>query len=144
MMRLAVIILNYRTPELTIDCVDSVAPHLDPARDRAVVVDNCSGDGSLNLLQETIANRGWRDRVIVVEANRNSGFAGGNNVGMQAIDASLYLLLNSDTVVRDGSIAELLRATPAISRRGCFAPRRRGRKRGSSARASSGRAATRK
>jgi len=38
--RLAVVIINYRTPGLLIDCLESLEPELDPRRDVALVVDN--------------------------------------------------------------------------------------------------------
>jgi GT2 family glycosyltransferase len=104
--RIAVVVLNYRTPELTGACLESLVPQLDAARDAVVVVDNASGDGSPEKLRRLADERGFRC-VRVLESPRNGGFAAGNNLGIAAVGAQAYLLLNSDTLVRPGAI-ELL------------------------------------
>ena len=53
----------------------------------------------------------------------NGGFSAGNNLGMQRCEASLYLLMNSDTYPRPGAIAELLRAAEANPDYGMLGPR---------------------
>ncbi|MBI2301607.1 MAG: glycosyltransferase, partial [Armatimonadetes bacterium] len=47
--------------------------------------------------------------VRVIEPGRNLGFAAGNNLGIEATEGDYTLLLNPDTVVRPGALAELLR-----------------------------------
>ena len=42
-----------------------------------------------------------------MRARTNAGFSAGNNLGIRAIDAEAYLLLNSDTLVRPGAISRL-------------------------------------
>lgn len=105
--RLLVIVLNYRTPDLTIDCLRSLSkeiPTIDGAR--VVVVDNASGDGSDDRIQQAITAEEWGGWVRLVRSERNGGFAAGNNVGIRAeAPARNYLLLNSDTIVRPGAIA---------------------------------------
>ena len=56
--RLVVSIINFRTPGLVIDCVESVLPQIDPSIDRVVVVDNQSGDDSVPLLRSAIETLG--------------------------------------------------------------------------------------
>jgi len=121
-LRLAAIVLNYRTPALVLDCLASLVPELDPARDAAVVVDNASGDESAEAIRRCAAESSWKT-VRVVESPRNGGFAAGNNVGIRSVSAQAYLLLNSDTLVRPGAIARLfetLEADPAV---GIVSPR---------------------
>lgn len=103
---LAVIVLNYRTYDLTVDCLASLSAEVDPGV-RVVVVDNASGDGSAERIEAAIAARGWGGWAAVVRAPSNGGFAAGNNVGIRAADAAAYLLLNSDTVVRPGALGAL-------------------------------------
>jgi len=122
-MRLAVIILNYRTPALTVDCLTSAVPQLDPARDCAIVVDNCSGDDSVERISHAARARGWMEVVRIAESDRNGGFAYGNNSGVASTDAEFYLLLNSDTILRDDAIEELLRAAAARPDAGLISPR---------------------
>jgi len=121
-LRLSVIVLNYRTPHLVLDCVGSVLPELDPTRDAIAVVDNASGDDSAEAIRSAAAEQGWKG-VRVVESARNGGFAAGNNVGIRALSAQAYLLLNSDTLVRPGAIGWLLEALDADPRVGLVSPR---------------------
>lgn len=104
----AVIILNYRTPDLVVGCLASLAGQLSAGQHEAVVLDNCSGDGSAEAIRLAIRERGWGSWARVVESPRNGGFAAGNNAGIAATEASVYVLLNSDTIVRPGAIAALV------------------------------------
>ena len=119
MNRLAIIIVNYRTGALTVDCLRSiVADGWMPGRGRVMVVDNASGDGSVEVIGQAIAVNGWSQWVDLIPAERNGGFAYGNNVGIRAaLEVALspspspdyVLLLNPDTVVRPTAIETLVR-----------------------------------
>jgi len=112
-MRLAVIIVNYRTPALVTECLDSLDRQLERGKDVAVVVDNGSGDGSADDLERTAQENGWQGWVKIVRAERNDGFSAGNNIGIEAVDAEAYWLLNSDTIVKEGAVESLLAALEA-------------------------------
>lgn len=118
---LAIVIVNYRTPELVIDCLNSLAseiPSLPPTK--VIVVDNHSGDDSVSLIKSAIVSFDW---VELIESEINGGFSYGNNVGIKAIKADNYLLLNSDTIVREGAIALLLEALNKYPQAGIISPR---------------------
>lgn len=117
------VVLNYKTPGLVSDCLATLAQELDHAHDVAVVVDNCSGDGSADQIESSLNENGWNEWAVLVRSEVNGGFSAGNNVGMQAVDAENYLLLNSDTLVRPGAIAELLRAMDKNPKAGLIGPR---------------------
>ncbi len=121
--RLAIVIVNYKTAALVEDALASLEDQIDATRDVAVVVDNASGDDSVERLTETVARRRWDSWVRIVPAGRNGGFSAGNNVGIQFVDSEFYLLLNSDTIVRPGAIASLLEATKAHPEAGLIEPR---------------------
>jgi GT2 family glycosyltransferase len=121
-LRLAAIVLNYRTPALVLDCLETLVPELDPVRDAALVVDNASGDDSSEVIRRGITEHGWKGVRLVV-AERNGGFAAGNNVGIRALSADAYLLLNSDTLVRSGAVERLLQALHSDPRVGVVSPR---------------------
>lgn len=107
-MRLCIVIVNYRTPGLVLDALDSLDGQVEAGLDEIVVVDNASGDGCAEQLERGIAARGMTRHCRVVRADYNAGFAAGNNIGIRAVDANYYLLLNSDTLVRKGAIKALL------------------------------------
>ncbi len=118
-----IVILNYRTPELTLNAAAAALADSENLRADLVIVDNDSQDGSYRLISETIAREGWdvNDRVRLIDSGRNGGFGAGNNVGIRAgmADGSrpdFVYLLNSDAWPDPGAIATLLdfmRANPA-------------------------------
>ena len=81
MTRLAVVIVNYRTPDLAIDALASLQTELDPDRDVARFVDNYSQDDSVDLITESIGRKGWWAWVKLVRSPVNGGFSAGNNAG---------------------------------------------------------------
>lgn len=123
-LSLAVVLLNYRRADLVVDCLASIAPErLDALNAAVVVVDNASGDGSAPRIVAAIRERGWSAWARLVESPRNGGFSAGNNVGIAAVRADHYLLLNSDTLVRPGAIATLLASMQAQPGVGLLGPR---------------------
>jgi GT2 family glycosyltransferase len=112
--RLAVVIVNYRTAGLVVECLRSLAPQVAAiAGTRVVVVDNHSGDDSLERLGGAIAAEGWGAWATVRAAPRNAGFSAGNNEGLRPMLAApdapdWFLLLNPDTYVRPGALLALL------------------------------------
>ncbi|WP_431297627.1 glycosyltransferase family 2 protein [Tabrizicola sp. BL-A-41-H6] len=74
------VILNWRTPDMTLRAVAAAEVAMAGIDGAIAVVDNDSGDGSFETLSE--AFRG-HDRVRVVQAGRNGGFGAGNNVGIR-------------------------------------------------------------
>jgi GT2 family glycosyltransferase len=122
--RIAAVILNYRTPALTVECLASLAGerHACP-RLIAVVVDNASGDGSADRIAAVVEERGWSGWVRIVRAAENRGFSAGNNLGIKDVEADVYWLLNSDTIVRPGAVRELVRALVERPDAGLLSPR---------------------
>jgi len=105
---LAIIVLNYRTAALTIACLDSLADQI--AEDiEVVVVDNASNDGSAEAIGRAIVARGYTAWARLLQSPVNGGFAAGNNVGIRAVPAQAYMLLNSDTKMCEGAIAAFRR-----------------------------------
>jgi N-acetylglucosaminyl-diphospho-decaprenol L-rhamnosyltransferase len=113
-MRLLIVIVNYRTADLTIDCLRSVRDEVTALSGaRVVVTDNASGDDSAERIALAIFNNAWRDWVQFVPLDRNGGFAYGNNAAIRPALVSndppdYVLLLNPDTVARAGAIGALL------------------------------------
>jgi len=121
--QLSVVIVNYKTPQMMIDCLESLLPELHGVSAKVVVVDNFSQDDSLLLIQQWIDKQAVSSLVQLVASFENSGFSGGNNLGISAFDAEFYLLLNSDTLVRKGAVAKLLFAAISNDKVGLISPR---------------------
>jgi len=87
----SVIIVNLNGRALLADCLDALAAQ-DYSRDRVeiILVDNGSSDDSVPFVRESYP------RVRVIEAGRNLGFAGGNNLGARAATGDYLALINND------------------------------------------------
>lgn len=111
---LAIVIVNYRTPELAIACLRSLAPELGTIPDgRVVVVDNHAGDDSPERISAAISEAGWEAWVSLMVLPDNRGFSAGNNAAIRRLLSSdapprWILLLNPDTVVQRGALRALL------------------------------------
>ena len=110
---LGIVIVNYGTADLAIDCLRSLAPEVIAVPGaRAVVVDSDSRDGSASRLAEAIAAGRW-DWASVVALAENRGFSAGNNAGIRHMCSAsrpprYFLLLNPDTFVRPGALRALV------------------------------------
>jgi GT2 family glycosyltransferase len=112
-MKTLVVIVNYRTPKLVRDCLDSLAGEVAANDVHVIVTDNASGDGSAEELAEVTEPLDW---CTFMPLPKNGGFAYGNNEAIRAGldgkfgDVPEYVwLLNPDTLVRSGAIAELVK-----------------------------------
>lgn len=113
-MPLFVVIINYRTPSLTIDCLRSLVDEVRSQPGTQVVVsDNASGDGSVEQIQAAIETEGWGDWTSLMPLEYNGGYAFGNNAVIREVlklsaPPPYVLLLNPDTIVRPGAIQALV------------------------------------
>lgn len=109
----AVVIVNYRTAGLVVDCLRSLAPEAaaEPGL-RVVVVDNASGDEPAATIGAAIQDHGWT-WASFRSLDRNGGFAFGNNAAVRELlraptPPAYVWLLNPDTVVRPGAATALI------------------------------------
>ncbi len=113
--RILTIILNYRTPDMTIEAAEAALRELSGLNASILIVDNDSGDGSFEQMTAAVAQKGWDDaNVEVVQSGRNGGFGAGNNYGIRQGFArskstpDYVYILNSDAFPDKGSIKALL------------------------------------
>ncbi len=104
MTTVSVVVVNYNRKDMLADCLDSALSQTRPP-ERVIVVDNGSTDGSAAMVREKFGGR-----VLLVELAENSGFAGGNNAGMEHVDTEWAALLNNDAVADPCWLAEMLNA----------------------------------
>ncbi len=97
----SIIIVNWNGREYLPACLDSLKEQTCDNFE-AIVVDNGSQDGSLELLQ---TNYPW---VRVVVLPRNTGFSGGNNAGYAVSRGEYIVALNNDTRAERSWLAELI------------------------------------
>lgn len=113
-MKVLLVVLNYRTPDLAVRCLESLEDEVaDVGSMRVVVTDNDSGDDSVTTIGAAIERKGW-DWCELIPLARNGGYCFGNNAGIRphlfGDDApDFVMLLNPDTYVRPGAVGALLR-----------------------------------
>lgn len=115
------VVLNYRTPDLTIRAVEAALGEMEGLAGAITVVDNDSGDGSYETLVKLVQERGW-NRVRVFQSGRNGGYGAGNNFGIrqglpEGLVPDFVYILNSDAFPEAGAIRvlkEYLQAHPSV------------------------------
>jgi N-acetylglucosaminyl-diphospho-decaprenol L-rhamnosyltransferase len=110
----AVVVVNYRTPDLAIACVRSLAaerasiPGLE-----VMLVDNASGDGSPDRMRDGLGDLIDSGFVTLLPLPLNGGFGWGNNQALLRLTArpappEFVMLLNPDCEIGHGAIQLLL------------------------------------
>ena len=121
MVDLAIATINYRTPELTISCINSVLEDQKNLPEfKIYVIDNASPDDSIRLISDYISSNDLSAQVELIQSEINGGFAYGNNLVMRKIlendiNPKYLWVLNPDTLVRPGAgrhLIDFLEANP--------------------------------
>jgi len=110
MIKTAVVILNYNGEKLLRQFLPSVLRNTTDAE--IIVADNGSTDQSVKVLQEEFP------QVRLILLDKNYGFCGGYNRALKQVDATYYLLLNSDIEVTPGwlePLVEILDTKPTVA-----------------------------
>ena len=100
--RLSVIIVNTNTRDWLAGCLKSLEQQEIFHCIEVVVVENASTDGSAAMLRRDFPS------CKLVQLDETVGFGQANNAGARHAEAPLLLLLNQDTVVREGALREFI------------------------------------
>ncbi len=112
----SILILNYNTCGLTMDCIRSVYDSVTNYSYEIILIDNNSRDHSVESISKEFPD------VLLIANSENVGFARGNNQGMEAASGRYVLLLNSDTVVRKDTLETMVSfmdSRPDLGASGC-------------------------
>jgi GT2 family glycosyltransferase len=99
---LFIIIINWNTKDLLIQCLTSIPQMIQGFKIEILVVDNGSQDGSGSEVKKRFPF------VRLIENDKNLGFARAVNQGLQKASGRYVLLLNPDTQVKNGAIERLM------------------------------------
>jgi GT2 family glycosyltransferase len=114
-----VIVLTWNHLSDTLECLRSLASLEYPSY-RIVIVDNGSEDNTPRIVREKFPN------VVVIENERNLGYAEGNNEGIRYAlnhSADFILLLNNDTIVDRQFVTHLVTAAQEHPEAAAFGPK---------------------
>ena len=99
----SIIILNFNAGKLLLNCIESLTK-LAYQNIELIIVDNVSTDNSQNQCKEKFP------QVKLIQNKKNSGYCGGNNVGIKNANGEFIIILNPDTIVESNLIDKLLGA----------------------------------
>ena len=92
-MQLSVIIVNYNVKYFLEHCLHSVLRACHGLDAEVIVIDNCSKDGSVEMVRDKFP------QVKLIAHTDNIGFSRGNNIGVAIAKGKYILYLNPDTIV---------------------------------------------
>ncbi len=101
LMKVTIVIVNWRTPLLLRRCLQSISNDEQAASFEIWVVDNASGDESLAILANEFPY------VKVLANNNNAGFSKACNQVIPQAKGDYVLLLNPDTIVVENAVSKL-------------------------------------
>ncbi|MEO5903574.1 MAG: glycosyltransferase family 2 protein [Gemmatimonadaceae bacterium] len=114
-----VVVLNWNNANDTISCLSTLVAATPPP-DNIVIVDNGSADDSLARIERWCASSADHNRLRVITAGKNLGFAGGTNLGIGRLmsdgEVSHIVLLNNDATVSPRFFADAEAAVGQIGR----------------------------
>ena len=102
MKKLTVVIVSYNVKDYVCQCLLSLRRALRDIDAEVCVVDNHSGDGTVDFLRKKIPE------IKVVASPHNLGFARANNLAIRQTESEFVLLLNPDTFVGEQTIRQSL------------------------------------
>lgn len=115
MTNIVVVVLNYKTPDLSVIAAKSAAKAMTSFGGVILLVDNASPDDSFEQMQQGVQLVDWPNHldVQVLQSGCNGGFGAGNNFGIRAglaicPDAEFVYILNPDARVDDTAISALV------------------------------------
>lgn len=105
MLDLSIVIINFNTKKLTAECIKSVFKNTKGITFEIIMVDNASSDGSVKAVEKLAGKY-----PVKIKANKeNVGFGQGNNQGMKIAKGRYILLLNTDTILKNNLLFEMVR-----------------------------------
>lgn len=102
---ISIIIVNWNTKDLVVDCINSILDSNPKVSYEIIAVDNGSEDESVNQLKNLKTKK--LKSLKIIENKTNLGFAKANNQGIKVAKGDYVLLLNSDAIVKKGTLDEL-------------------------------------
>lgn len=95
-------LVNYKTPELLVECIRSLKKFTKNVTYEIIVLDNASGDDSIKLVKKNFPD------VITIQSNKNLFATGGNNKIFEKAQGEYFLVLNPDMEFTENTIFKMM------------------------------------
>ncbi|MCL9808740.1 glycosyltransferase family 2 protein [Flavobacterium luminosum] len=107
-MDLSIIIINYNTSKYTLNCIESIVNTISDTIDyEIIIVDNCSEITDIKILEEQLKKY---THLKLIKNPINSGFAGGNTIGLSEAKGRFLAFINNDTILLNDCFSIILNA----------------------------------
>lgn len=116
-MHTAIVILNWNTVDYLRQFLPPLKVSTEGEDAEIIVVDNASTDGSMEMMAREFPD------IRTIRLDRNYGFTGGYDRGLEAVQADCYILLNTDVEVPEDWLGPILRTMENCSEVGACAPK---------------------
>lgn len=114
---ISIVTVNYNGLKDTCELIGSLQEHIHSCTYELIVVDNGSLQNEASALQEKYPS------VRTFRSERNLGFAGGNNLGIEQAKGKYILLLNNDTYIEEDNFRYLIGILERNSSIGAVSPK---------------------
>ena len=114
-IQISIITINYNGLANTCALIETI-PFNDYSLE-VIVVDNASSEDEATLIEQRYP------QVKVIRSKENLGFAGGNNLGIQAALGKYLFFVNNDTIFKEFNIQSLVERLESNSRIGMVCPK---------------------
>jgi len=105
----SIIIVNYNGKHHLEKCLKSLM-EIDYKNYEIILVDNNSSDDSIDFVKKLYPS------LVIIQLEKNYGFAEPNNIGAKKAKGELLLFLNNDTIVKPNFITELVKVIKTDSK----------------------------
>ena len=113
---LSISIVNTNNKDLLKSCLKSIYENTAKSNFEIIVVDNCSTDGSVEMINENFPN------VMIISNDTRKGYGFSNNRSFERSSGKYFLVLNEDMLVLPNALdqmLEIITKNPEIGALGC-------------------------
>lgn len=114
---ISIITVNYNGFQDTCEMIASIQANLHSCTYELIVVDNGSQQNEAMLIQQVHPN------VKTIRSEKNTGFAGGNNIGISEAQGKYIFLLNNDTLIQEDKLHLLIHQLDKHPEIGAISPK---------------------
>ena len=105
---ISIIIINYNTADYTINCLASITKHTTPDLIcDYIVVDNASTPENYHQLRKYVDSISKKINIQLIRSNINTGFGGGNMIGVQKATGKYLAFINNDVLFENDCLNKL-------------------------------------